>query len=238
MYRVGIDVGGTFTDLVPVDDAGRTVLEKVPSTPDDPSIGVLDGLERLARATGRDRSVLLTATERIVHGTTVATNALLERKGARVGLMITAGHRDVIEMREGLKDDRYNLRMRDPLELLDPAAPQPTATHRRREARARPPHGSLFRGLDRAKRAGSRSPPPRRRSSTPMSDPRWHAIWCCSSGALARRAMAVLSWSCSRMARCRQSAKPGGWRRARCCRGRPAALPGAPMLPVSSRTAI
>ena len=49
MYRVGIDVGGTFTDLVAVDDAGRTVLEKVPSTPDDPSIGVLDGLERLAR---------------------------------------------------------------------------------------------------------------------------------------------------------------------------------------------
>ncbi|HXC89374.1 MAG TPA: hydantoinase/oxoprolinase N-terminal domain-containing protein [Stellaceae bacterium] len=79
---------------------------------------MLDGLERLARATGRDRSVLLTETERIGHGTTVATNALLERKGARVGLLTTAGHRDVIERREGLKDDRYNLRMPPPEQLV------------------------------------------------------------------------------------------------------------------------
>ena len=61
---------------------------------------------------------LLARTERIVHGTTVATNALLERKGARVGLLTTEGHRDVIEMREGLKDDRYNLRMPPPEPLV------------------------------------------------------------------------------------------------------------------------
>jgi N-methylhydantoinase A len=118
MYRIGVDVGGTFTDLVAVDDAGRTVLEKVPSTPDDPSLGVLDGLTRLAAALGVDRAGLLALTERIVHGTTVATNALLERKGARVGLLTTEGHRDVIEMREGLKDDRYNLRMPPPEQLV------------------------------------------------------------------------------------------------------------------------
>ena len=53
-----------------------------------------------------------------MHGTTVATNALLERKGARVGLLTTDGHRDVIEMREGLKDDRYNLRMPPPVPLV------------------------------------------------------------------------------------------------------------------------
>ena len=53
-----------------------------------------------------------------MHGTTVATNALLERKGARVGLLTTEGHRDVIEMREGLKDDRYNLRMPPPEQLV------------------------------------------------------------------------------------------------------------------------
>ena len=67
---------------------------------------------------GLDRAALLAQTERIVHGTTVATNALLERKGARVGLLTTEGHRDVIEMREGLKDDRYNLRMPPPEQLV------------------------------------------------------------------------------------------------------------------------
>jgi N-methylhydantoinase A len=101
-----------------VDEAGRVTFAKAASTPRDPSIGVLDGLERLARALGLDRGVLLANTERIVHGTTVATNALLERKGARVGLLTTEGHRDVLEMREGLKDDRYNLRMPPPEPLV------------------------------------------------------------------------------------------------------------------------
>jgi len=118
MYRIGIDVGGTFTDLVAVDDLGEATLEKVPSTPGDPSIGVLDGLDRLAQRLGKDRATLLDKTERIVHGTTVATNALLERSGARVGLLTTEGHRDVIEMREGLKDDRYNLRLPPPEQLV------------------------------------------------------------------------------------------------------------------------
>ena len=118
MYRIGIDVGGTFTDLVAVDDAGRVVLAKAASTPRDPSIGVLDGLGRLATVLGTDTRSLLQATERTVHGTTVATNALLEHKGARVGLLTTEGHRDVIEMREGLKDDRYNLRMPAPEPLV------------------------------------------------------------------------------------------------------------------------
>lgn len=118
MYRIGVDVGGTFTDLVAVDDEGRTFLEKVPSTPDDPSRGVLDGLDRLAAAVGLGRAALLAQTLRIVHGTTVATNALIERTGAKVGLLTTEGHRDVIEMREGLKDDRYNLRLPPPEQLV------------------------------------------------------------------------------------------------------------------------
>jgi N-methylhydantoinase A len=118
MHRIGIDVGGTFTDLVAIDTGGATVLAKVPSTPEDPSLGVLDGLAQLAGRLGLDLSALLGATERIVHGTTVATNALLERKGAKTGLLTTAGHRDVIEMREGLKDERYNLRMPPPEQLV------------------------------------------------------------------------------------------------------------------------
>ena len=118
MYRIGIDVGGTFTDLVAVDDAGKVTLAKAASTPGDPSLGVMEGLELLATTLDTGLSSLLAGTERIVHGTTVATNALLERKGAKVGLLTTEGHRDVIEMREGLKDDRYNLRMPPPVPLV------------------------------------------------------------------------------------------------------------------------
>jgi N-methylhydantoinase A len=118
VYRLGIDVGGTFTDLVAVDDSGRTTLAKAASTPADQSLGVMEGLSLLASSLGHDLASLLGETERIVHGTTVATNALLERKGARVGMLTTAGHRDVIEMREGLKDDRYNLRMPPPVPLV------------------------------------------------------------------------------------------------------------------------
>jgi N-methylhydantoinase A len=118
MYRIGIDVGGTFTDLVAVDDLGRATSAKVASTPGDPSIGALDGLELLADTLRLELIALLARTERIVHGTTAATNALLEHRGAKVGLLTSEGHRDVIEMREGLKDDRYNLRLPPPEQLV------------------------------------------------------------------------------------------------------------------------
>jgi N-methylhydantoinase A len=118
MYRIGVDVGGTFTDLVAVDDQGLVTIAKAASTPGDQSIGVMEGLGRLAEALGLGRGALLGQTERIVHGTTVATNALLERKGARVGLLTTEGHRDILEMREGLKDDRYDLRQPPPEPLV------------------------------------------------------------------------------------------------------------------------
>jgi N-methylhydantoinase A len=118
VFRIGIDVGGTFTDLVAVDDDGGVTITKAASTPADPSIGVMAGLGRLADAVGLEVATMLAQTERIVHGTTVATNALLERKGARVGLLTTAGHRDVLEMREGLKDDRYDLRQPPPEPLV------------------------------------------------------------------------------------------------------------------------
>jgi N-methylhydantoinase A len=114
-YRIGIDVGGTFTDVVCVAADGATTLVKAASTPVDQSEGVLAGLALLAQRLGFTLADLLARTERIVHGTTVATNALLERKGAKVAMLTTEGHRDVIEMREGLKPERYNLRL--------PAAP-------------------------------------------------------------------------------------------------------------------
>jgi N-methylhydantoinase A len=118
MYRIGVDVGGTYTDLVATDETGRTVFAKSPSTPADQSIGVMAGLEELARRLNVTRADMLAATDRLVHGTTVATNALLERKGAKVALLTTEGHRDVVEMREGLKPDRYDLRSPPPEPLV------------------------------------------------------------------------------------------------------------------------
>ena len=119
-YTIGIDVGGTFTDIVVSLPDGRTATAKAASTPRDQSDGVLDGIALAAQSIGLDTAGLLSATSRIVHGTTVATNALLEGKAARVGMLTTQGHRDIIEMREGLKPDRYNLRMAPP----DPLVPR------------------------------------------------------------------------------------------------------------------
>jgi N-methylhydantoinase A len=114
MYRIAIDVGGTFTDVVGADEHGKVTFVKAPSTPLNQAIGVMDGLERLAVSLDMSLPQLLGQCERIVHGMTVATNALLERKGAKVGLLTTAGHRDILEMREGLKPERYDLRLPRP----------------------------------------------------------------------------------------------------------------------------
>ncbi len=140
-FRIGIDVGGTFTDLVSVDDEGRTLFAKSPSTPDDQSLGVMTGLDEMARRHGLTLGDLLARTERIVHGTTVATNALLERRGARVALLTTEGHRDILEMREGLKDDRYDLRSPPP----EPLVPRHLRIGIRERLR---PDGSVLTPLD------------------------------------------------------------------------------------------
>ncbi|TCZ57822.1 hydantoinase/oxoprolinase family protein [Roseicella aquatilis] len=117
-YAIGIDVGGTFTDVVGIAADGTQTLAKAASTPSDQSEGVVQGLRNLAAALHLTLAELLQRTLRIVHGTTVATNALLERKGARIGLLTTEGHRDVIEMREGLKPERYDLRLPAPEPLV------------------------------------------------------------------------------------------------------------------------
>lgn len=122
-YVIGVDVGGTFTDVVGIAPDGRTVLAKAASTPADQSEGVLEGIAALADRFGLAEAALLAQCDRIVHGTTVATNALLERKGAAVAMLTTEGHRDVIEMREGQKPERYDLRM---------VAPEPIVPRGRR----------------------------------------------------------------------------------------------------------
>ena len=119
--RIGIDVGGTFTDLVAMGEGDAApVVFKTPTTPEDPSLGVVKGIEGLAEALDTDPGELLGSAEVLIHGTTVATNTLVERKGARVGLVTTEGFRDLLEIREGLKEDRYNLRM----DQVEPLAPR------------------------------------------------------------------------------------------------------------------
>ena len=109
-YRIAVDVGGTFTDMVLVDGAGRFRVFKVPSVPADPSRGVLDVVEHAARslATGVER--LLADCALFLHGSTVATNTLLEGSGARVGMLVTRGFRDFLEARRGFRADPFDHR--------------------------------------------------------------------------------------------------------------------------------
>jgi len=94
-YRLGVDVGGTFTDLLLVDDSnGETYTAKVPSTPEDSSIGVLDGINRICSQSDID----LSKVSQVMHGTTVATSAVLTGKGAKVGLITTKGYRQVLQV--------------------------------------------------------------------------------------------------------------------------------------------
>jgi N-methylhydantoinase A len=116
-YRVGIDIGGTFTDLI-MYDGDTPIIEKVLSTPEDNSKAVITGLNRLAERLGLSLEQLLKRTAAIVHGTTVADNALIEGKGAVVGLLTTEGFRDEIELRRGYKEDIWDVRLEPPRAIV------------------------------------------------------------------------------------------------------------------------
>ena len=93
-YRVGADIGGTFTDVALLGSDGSIATAKVSSTPDDYGVAIIDGVMRLVQ----ERGLAATDVEGVVHGTTVATNTILQRKGARTALITTAGFRDVLEL--------------------------------------------------------------------------------------------------------------------------------------------
>ena len=94
-YRLGVDVGGTFTDLLLINElSGETFTAKVPSTPEDSSIGVLKGVDRICGESGTNPGAI----KRVMHGTTVATNSVLTGKGARVGLVSTRGFKQVLQV--------------------------------------------------------------------------------------------------------------------------------------------
>jgi N-methylhydantoinase A len=107
-YRLGIDIGGTFTDVVLVDGLGALTSFKVPSTPSDPGLGFIDAVDRARSALGLDRATLLS----LVHATTVATNAIIEGKSAQVALVVTSGFRDLLEIARQIRPDLFDL-MRD-----------------------------------------------------------------------------------------------------------------------------
>ncbi len=120
-YRVGVDVGGTFTDVICITPDGQVLLDKTPTTPEDQSVGVLTGMEQLAGTLGLEPEAFCAALEAFVHGTTTADNTMLEMSGAPTGLLATEGHRDEIELRRDHKE-----------EIWDPAAPPPHPIARRR----------------------------------------------------------------------------------------------------------
>src|SRR5580658_8632066 len=115
-YRIGIDIGGTFTDFALL-KGSELVLHKNLSTPADRSIGVMDGLVRLAEMQGSSLGEFLGQCDAIVHGTTVADNTLIEMNGAVTGLITTEGFRDELEYRRGFKEDIWDVRLPAPLEI-------------------------------------------------------------------------------------------------------------------------
>ena len=115
MYRVGADVGGTFTDVILMDHEGGLITQKVPSTPPDFERAVLSAVGDLLKASG----VPGESVRDVSHGTTVATNAVLERRGARTALITTRGFRDVLELRRIRAPQMYDLFFDKPEPLVD-----------------------------------------------------------------------------------------------------------------------
>jgi N-methylhydantoinase A len=140
-YRVGVDVGGTFTDLILVTPDGRVLLDKTPSTLDDQSRGVMTGMQQLADGQGLSLKDFLGRLDLFAHGTTTADNTMIEMDGAVTGLLVTEGHRDEIELRRGHKE-----------QIWDPSAPPPTPIARRRQRIAIPERvdatGAILKELD------------------------------------------------------------------------------------------
>ena len=116
-YRLGFDIGGTFTDFVLSDPESNEIsVHKCLTTPDDPSVGALKGLQEILSNQGLNFSDV----DHLVHGTTLVTNALIERQGARTGLLTTRGFRDILEMGIEQRYDIHDLFLQFP----DPMAPR------------------------------------------------------------------------------------------------------------------
>jgi len=111
--RIGVDIGGTFTDFIVYDEAGnKVIIDKIPTTPESPEKAVVNVIKRNLSKTDIQK------VDFFLHGTTVGLNALLERKGSKVGLLCTKGFRDILEIRRGDRDEMYNLFWQPPPPLV------------------------------------------------------------------------------------------------------------------------
>ena len=142
MKRVGVDVGGTFTDVIYLDDVGKKVIvHKVPTTGDDPSRGVMTGILELCQRNG----VAAVEIDYVFHGTTIATNAILEYRGAEAGLITTKGFRDIIHIGRHQRPQHYSIMQEIPWQN------KPLVKRRFRkvvEERLVPPHGDVLMPLN------------------------------------------------------------------------------------------
>jgi N-methylhydantoinase A len=142
MKAIGVDVGGTFTDVVYCDlSSGEVAIHKVSTTPDDPSRGIIQGITEICS----DNGVELGEIEYLLHGTTTATNAVLEHKGARAGMLTNEGFRDIIHIARHQRVEHYSIM----LEL--PWQNRPLVKRRHRKVvkgRLVPPHGEELEPLD------------------------------------------------------------------------------------------
>lgn len=116
-FKVGIDIGGTFTDIISISEKGDTTVHKILSTPEDPSVGFINGIREVAAMNGLPFEEFTRSIDTIVHGTTVATNALLTLRGAKTALITTKGFRDALEMRRGVREEQYNNHYRNVIPL-------------------------------------------------------------------------------------------------------------------------
>ena len=107
-HRLGVDIGGTFTDFALIDDAsGRLTVYKQLTTPEDPAVAVLEGLQAMLARDGVDIAQLTS----VIHGTTLVTNAVIERKGAKTGMLVTRGFRDILDIAMERRYDLFDLRL-------------------------------------------------------------------------------------------------------------------------------
>jgi N-methylhydantoinase A len=114
-FRVGVDIGGTFTDIVFLNDRGELHIKKVSSSVDNYARAIVDGITEILR----DKGVAVAAVEEVLHATTVASNAILEHKGVRTGLITTQGFRDILELRRLRMPRLYDLKWEKPAALVD-----------------------------------------------------------------------------------------------------------------------
>jgi N-methylhydantoinase A len=142
MHLIGVDVGGTFTDIVFADtNSGQSLIHKVPTTPDDPARGVVGGIVELCARHGVPRETI----DHVLHGTTIGTNAVLEHKGAVTGMITTAGYRDIVHIGRHQRPQHYSIRQEVPWQ------DRPLARRRHRltvAERIVPPKGEVLMPLD------------------------------------------------------------------------------------------